>query len=293
MVTDRVIIISNGSTSIELTNKPYTVERTEGFDSIDVVNVTTQGYNQDGETLLNSYISSRPMKIYGQIKADTTDKMQALRDKMFRLFIPKTKLLINHYYGGKTRIINAVVETTPKFSFTEVTKIQNYNVSLKACDPYWRDSVETVLEIANVTGGFHFPLVIPKNKGICFGHKSSVLICDAYNQSAVNIGMTIKFIANGSVSNPQLFNINTREFIRIKCNMEAGEEIIIETGQDKSVTRKKNGVSEDYIGKIDLAGGGATFLELSPGDNLLRYSADSGEDLLETRLYFSNRYAGV
>ena len=62
---------------------------------------------------------------------------------------------------------------------------------------------------------------------------------------------------------------------------------------DKSVLRQFNGIETDYIGKIDLAGGGNTFLELEPGDNLFRYAADSGENMLETRIYFYNKYLGV
>ena len=105
--------------------------------------------------------------------------------------------------------------------------------------------------------------------------------------------MQITFIAGGVVKNPQLFDVNKRTFIKLLCTMGAGEKIVIQTGQDNTVTKVKNGVSEDYIGKIDLAGGGDTFLELNPGDNLFRYAADAGENYLETRIQFYNRYPGV
>jgi hypothetical protein len=75
--------------------------------------------------------------------------------------------------------------------------------------------------------------------------------------------------------------------------MEAGESITVETGNSKTVTRKINGVETDYMGKIDIAGGGDDFLELDPGDNLMRYAADDGEDMLEVKIYFNNRYVGV
>ena len=293
MVTDRKIIAGNGNTSVELTAVPYTVQQTQGFDRLEIQNVTSQGFDQDGASLLNSYVLPRDMEIKGQVKADTTLQMQRLRDKLFNIFIPKADVTITHYYGGINRTIMARVNKTPKFDFTNVTAVQNYSISLTATEPYWRDQLETLIPMANVVGAFHFPLVIPKDTGVCFGIKNSALIANVFNQSSIKVGMRIIFIANGAVSNPQLFNINTRKFLKLICNMEAGERITIKTGQENTVTRNKNGVEEDYIGHIDLAGGGDEFLELDPGDNLLRYGADEGEDMLEVRIYFHNKYPGV
>lgn len=293
MVTDRIIIASNGSTSLVLTEKPFSVNLTNGFDKLKVVNVTSQGFDQDGASLLNSYVQPRDMEIKGQIQASTTSQMQMLRDRLLDLFIPKVDITITHFYGGRNRVITTRVEQTPDIKFTNVSTIQEYTISLTATEPYWRDVTETLVQIANVSGGFHFPLIIPKDEGIIFGLKSASLIADVYNYSSIKVGMRIIFQAAGHVENPQLFDVNKRKFIRILCEMEAGDQIIIETGQNKTVTRIKNGVSEDYMGHIDLAGGGNTFLELDPKDNLFRYSAGDGEDMLETKIYFFNKYPGV
>lgn len=293
MVTDRKIVVSNGNTSVELTAMPYTVQKTEGFDRMEVKNVTSQGFDQDGASLINSYVMPRDMGITGQIKADTTHLMQRCRDKLFDLFIPDKEVVVTHYYGGVNRVINAIVEKTPRFEFTDVSAVQNYEISLKAMYPFWRDEKETLIPIANVRGSFHFPLVIPRDRGVCFGIRSSSLIANIYNKSSIRIGMRIEFIARGAVTNPMLFDINTRKFIKLLCSMEAGEKITVETGTDNSITRRKSGISEDYIGKIDLAGGGDEFLELAPGNNILRYGAESGENLLEVRIYYQNKYQGV
>ena len=293
MVSDRRIIISNGSYSLDITASPYYVKNTKGFDRLDVTIVTSQGFDQDGGTVMNDYIAPRNMEINGQVKADAPEQMQKLKERIFNLFIPKKNITINHYYGGKNRLITARVESTPEFSFTKVTAVENYNVQLEAADPYWRDVTETLIPIANYRGGLHFPLRIPKEKGVTFAVKSPSLIADAYNFSAVKIGMKFVFIARGTVTNPQLFNINTREFFKLNCVMEPGEKITVQTGYDKTVTRNKQGIESDYIGKIDIAGGGNTFLELNPGDNLLRYGADNGENMLEMRIYYQNKHLGV
>lgn len=294
MVTDRKIVVTNGNTSLELTRAPCYVTKTEGFDNLEVQIVTSQGFDQDGATELNSYVLPRDMKIYGAIKAESTNQMQDMRDKVLNIFAPKTQVTITHYYGGTNRMIKASVKKTPKFSLTDVSIIQEYEVELKATDdPYWMDKTETLVQIANVIGKFHFPIAIPKDTGMVFGVKSPSLIVDVYNKSQIKVGMRFVFIANGTVENPQLFNVNTREFFKLKCEMEAGETITVQTGTEKAVTRNAKGIIEDYIGKVDIASGGNTFLELAQGDNLFRYAADKGENMLEMKIYFSNKYLGV
>lgn len=97
MVTDRVIIVSNGQTSVELTAAPFYVKEIKGFDRLKIQNVTTQGYDQDGAVLVNSYVLPRDMEIKGQIKADSTRQMQELRDRLEKIFIPRKDILITHY----------------------------------------------------------------------------------------------------------------------------------------------------------------------------------------------------
>lgn len=293
MVTDRKIILSNQRTSVDLTTKPFYVENINGFDGVDVQLVTSQGFDQDGVSMVNNYIEGRELKIEGAIYAETTWQMQYLRDKILNLFLPKQKLTINHYYGGKNRLISVWVEKAPRFSFNKISSIQRYMVTMVAAEPYWRDVVDTLVQMANMKGGFHFPMVIPRNRGTTFGIKSASLIANVYNGSAVRIGMIIEFIAGGSLKNPFLFNVNTREYIQINCEMTSGEKITIRTGEEKTVKRRLNGLEMNYIGYVDIQGGGCTFLELDPGDNLLRYGAEEGEKLLRVRITFTNRYVGV
>ncbi len=293
MVTDRVIIVSNGQTSVELTAAPFYVKEIKGFDRLKIQNVTTQGYDQDGAVLVNSYVLPRDMEIKGQIKADSTRQMQELRDRLEKIFIPRKDILITHYYGGKTRIIRARVEETPAFGFEGVSSVQSYSIQALATDPYWTDAEEVLVELANTVGKFHFPLRIPVRKGVIFGLHQTSMIANVYNASAIKVGMRYVFAANGIVRNPMLFNVRTRQFMRLNCTMTEGETITVQTGQKKTITRNRNGLEDDYIGKIDLAGGGRTFLELDPGDNLLRYGADEGEKNLQVKIYHINQYMGV
>lgn len=293
MVTDRKIIVSNSRTSIDLTEKPYYVENIGGFDGVDVKLVTSQGFQQDGVSMVNHYVEARDLKIEGAFYAETTYQMQYIRDRILNLFLPKQKLTVNHYYGGRNRLLSVWVEKAPRFEFDKISTIQRYTVTLMAAEPYWRDIKDTLVRMAHLKGGFHFPMIIPKGSGVTFGIRSASLIANVYNRSAVRVGMTIEFIARGSLKNPFLFNVKTREYIQMNCEMTSGEKITVRTGEEKSIRRRLNGVETNYIGYVDIQGGGCTFLELDPGDNLLRYGAEDGEKLLMVRITFSNRYVGV
>lgn len=292
MVSDRKVIVSNGIYSLDITQKPFYLNKTEGFDTLEVQLVTSQGSDQTGADFVNSFVGTREMIIYGQIKANNTIEMQSLEDKLANLFLPNIEITVNNYYGGKNRIIKVRVKKTPQFEAEDVTTVKKYTVKMEAIYPYWKDPDETLVQIANMTGGFKFPLSIRKNVGVSFGIKSAALIVDVYNKSPVTVGMRFVFIAKGTVTNPQLFNVKKREFLKVNCEMEAGESITVNTN-DKTIVRNKNGVLTDYLGKIDIAGGGNTFLKLDQGDNLFRYAAENGEDMLEVKIYFVNEYIGA
>lgn len=293
MVTDRRIIISRTGETLVLTETPFSVEEIKGFDSLDVNVVTTQGFDQDGSTPVNIYTDDRPMEIKGQIYAENTWKMQELRDRLLDIFLPKAALEVRHYYGGVARTIRAYAEKTPAFTLTKVSKLQEYRVKLRATEPYWRGDRDAMVEMAGTKGQFHFPLAIPRGKGVIFGVKSKSKIASVPNRSAIRTGMEIIFTARGNVTNPYVINIYTRECIQINCGMVNGQTITVETGEEKTITSRLNGVSTDYIGRVDLEGGNCDFLELAPGDNVLRYGAEEGEDYLAVKFVYATKYAGV
>ena len=288
MKTDRVIKITDGKDRLTLTDMPYTVQNTSGFDTIDVKHITSQGFRQDGVTLLGSSVSTRNLTIRGQIYAETTQEMERLRLQLLNMFRPKADITITQIFGGYKKSIIARASKTPSIELTDVTCIQNYSVDLTAHMPYWLDPA-TVVKIADTIGGFHFPVQTPTH----FGVKMSSPIAILKNESPDPVGMEIKFIAHGIVDTPKLLNIYTQEYIQINAQMEQNEIITVTTGEKKTVTRYLNGEKTNYLNKIDLAGGGYTFLMLSPGDNVMRASAADGESMLETQMSFNNRFPGM
>ena len=93
------------------------------------------------------------------------------------------------------------------------------------------------------------------------------------------------------MSNPSLINVLTQEYFKVNKTLTAGEEIRINTNiGEKKIVGTLNGVSSNYFKYRDLD---STWLQLAVGDNLFRYDADSGLDVLECYVYFYNRYLEV
>ena len=294
MVTDRIIIINNGPMSMEITTKPYYVKEIKGIDGLESTIVTSQGFNQSGATIVNTITEPRIIEISGQINADSTQQMQYMRSKLISLFPHSRELTLYHYYGGSGRKISVMVEKGPTFEPDNVSTIESYSVRLKAGNPYWEDIEEVKYSVANWIPKLHFPLIVPVGEKIVFGVKNASYIVNVQNNSSMEIPMKIVFKANGALYGPQLFNIDTREFIKINCAMDYEDRLTVDTKKDKpKVTYESGGSTKSYIDKIDLVGGGHTFLKLKPGENLLRYSAEEGENSLVLEIYVNNKYEGV
>ena len=288
-MSKRDIIVRQNDTIVHLTYLPFTVQNTSGFDSVSVKHYTSQGYNQDGATLLGSNVTTRSMRIEGQLYGETPEERERLRLMLLAVFKPKADILITQEYGGVKLSITARATRTPRIDLTAVSRIQNYQVDVTAMMPYWEDVQANMVEIADAVGGIHFPLQTPTHFGEIRASKIAVITNDSQDE----IGMTIRFIAHGIVTNPKLINIYTQEYIQINCSMQDGEVITVTTGDRKTVTRRLDGTDTNYIGHIDLAGGGYTFLTLAPGNNTFRMIATAGEDMLETQILYKNRYAGM
>jgi hypothetical protein len=171
---------------------------------------------------------------------------------------------------------------------------------------------------------FEWPLVIPQGEGVDFGLRTPRRVISVYNDGAADIGMRVRFVANGNLSGPALVNARTFAQIKLNLDMRAGDVAEVQTaygrqsvtltraGEDGSA-RPEGGLSPSELlnspGETPAppqAGQGATasnafwawdvdntFLQLSRGDNLFRFDADSGADLLDVMLYIDIAYAGV
>ena len=266
---------------------PFFINNIDGISGLKNIIYQNKGMGQDGSTYMGSTLGNRNIVIQGAI----TENKEQNRIKLLSIINPKLKAKLIYTDGNIKKYVECVVETAPTITKENKPKFQ---MSLICPNPYWRDTAENKKQIVLWKGDFHFPLIIPQDKGIIIGHREPSLIVNIENNGQVKTGMIIEFFARGTLKNPSLFNVNTREFIKVNKEMVAGEKIIINTNfGKKKILQELNGVTTDILNYLDIIGGGDTFLQLDVGDNLFRYNADKNLDNLEVSIYYNNNYLGV
>ncbi|NFK78255.1 phage tail family protein [Clostridium botulinum] len=270
--------------------KDYKLFDIEGIETAEFELNIVNNSHLDGSSVINKRIQKRPISISVDYKGENKE---IERQKLISFFNPKNIGVLIVEYGDVKRSIEYEIENF-KSKLTNVYDDLSFIVDLICPNPFWTNVELNKKQIALWKGDFHFPLVIPVNKGITMGYREPSLIVNVNNTGQVKTGMIIEFFARGTLSNPSLFNVNTREFIKINKGMVAGEKFIINTNYSKKkILQDLNGVTTDILNYLDIVGGGDTFLQLDVGDNLFRYNADSNLDNLEVNIYFSPQYLGV
>lgn len=252
--------------------------------------ITTTAPGQDGKTVESQLLEERTPSITLAIHGDSVEDLYQRRRKLFAIFSPKLSGTLQYTNDAGTRAIPCIVDGEP----TTKDRIgcgQQILIQLFCPDPYWLDTEETKAAMALWMGDFEFPLEIPEDSGIELGHRMSNLIINAFNPGDVACGIRIEFTALATVVTPSLLNVNTRELMKVKRTMESGDKLIISTAFGNETVRLiHGGVETNAMNYIDIE---SDFLQLAPGDNLLRYDADSGIDNLECAIYYTPKYMGA
>lgn len=259
------------------------------FSYIDANHFTSNGIGQNGEYHTGANLQSRNVTISGYINASTQD-LKKIKRELIQTINPlhEFKIIKDGY------MIKGYPTSTIRFSHNQVESyagLHSFLIDFYCPIPFWNEESDTQATISYWKGNFKFPSVIPKNKGIYMGYKSPSLIVNVYNHGDVETGMRIEFKALGSLNNPSLFNVNTREYIKINKGMIAGEKIIVNTNYgQKKIQSTINGETNDILNYMDLS---STFLQLSTGDNLFRYDAETNLNNLQVSIYYNPKYLGV
>lgn len=246
---------------------------------------------QDGDTYLGNRIESRDIEIVGFIKERDKAELQALRRSMNRILNPQYTATLTYEFGSFKRVIGCTIDNAPAFVRKKI--FEQFTVQLTCLNPFWREEAETREDIATWIGGFEFPVPdgLQLFDGWQIGYRQPSLIVNVYNSGDVKAGIRIAFRALGAVTNPQLLNVDTQEFIKLNLEMLAGDVLTVSTGYgEKSVTLTRGGVTSDAFRYLDVD---SSYLQLSVGDNLFRYSAAANTENLEVSIYHNNFFLGV
>lgn len=254
---------------------------------------TSKSPNQDGETPTGETLDKAERTITGAIIANSEKGLEQYRRQVVTTFNTKLDGVLRYTSGDIDKSCDCKVENVSWGDIEGLT--QPFDVTLLCPNPFWHDIVESFDEIAMWLPSFEFDsdngFEIPED-GMEFGERAPLLIVDVQNPGDVPCGMKIIFTALGTLTNPSIFNLDTREYFKILKTMQPGETIEINTKfQEKGVTGILNGNKNDYWNYADLPD--STFMQLKPGSNPLRYNADSGLDNLDVTIRYLPQYLGV
>lgn len=272
---------------------PYHVNFKDVSGLSDVRNAiySTNSMGQDGDTYLGYRIESRDIDIVGHIKERDRSGAQSLRRTLNRILNPQYEATLTYEFGDFKRVIGCKIDDAPIFKRKPI--FEQFTIQLTCLNPFWREEAETREDIATWIGGFEFPVPngLEITEGWQIGYRQPSLIVNVYNSGDVKSGIRIEFRALGALTNPQLLNVDTQEFIKLNIALEAGDVLTVSTGYgEKAVKLKRGGTTSDAFRYLDVD---SSYLQLAVGDNLFRYSAETNAENLEVSIYHNNLYLGV
>lgn len=284
-------ISSSGQIVLALNTKvsPYWWTGAEGLDGLTNDIYTYHGAGQDGESVIGTNIQARHIVLEGEI---LINREQARRT-LLRIISPKQEGKLVYTDGTITRYISCKVEQAPTISRAAIPQFQT---TLRCPYPFWRDGDGSAQHLAEIAHWMP-ALVFDTNDGfeiiedgIEFGTRSSSLVVNIPYTGEVPASILLEFHALADVSNPSIINVYTQESISLTFDMLAGDIIHVATGYGlKGAKLIRNGLTTNIYSAINKP---VTWLQLTAGDNLLRYGASNTDDL-EVTVYYDVAYLGV
>lgn len=246
--------------------------------------------NQIGETIYNTSIGTRAISINGWVAGWNEATVSTLKKKLNTLINPQHEFDIIANKKRLSFLPSTSVVYSPTYQENNEV-ICRFLISGFCPYPLFMDEIDRAVSVAYTAKKFHFPLIIPKDKGIVMGVRQPSLIAEVNNTGDVPIGYTIEFRAFGVVKNPILIDIGSQQHIEINKTMAAGEIITVDTREGYRQVRGTTRAGESNYFKYRTLD--SDWLTLQRGINRLRYNAEEGITALEVYIKFSPAYLEV
>lgn len=239
--------------------------------------------NGDGTIITNVRAQERNIVLYIKLLGDIEDSRLRLR-KYFPIKSTVTLYLKTNY---RDVYITGTVESNSCTPFTENEVAQ---ISLICPDPWFYDVDDSNTFFSGTVPNFEFPFAIAAT-----GKEFSYLVYDViktiYYDGEADTGFILELFAIGAVSNPVIYNTQTRGSFAINTDMIKGDLITIDTRPgNKGITLTRNGVVTNIINLVQRP---TEWFKLSPGDNIYTYDCESGLTSLQLTLKHNNAYEGI
>lgn len=270
---------------LELTHSnDYTVINVEGLGPPKANINTAVVASFDGSRFNSSRMTERNLVLTIVIE----NEIERNRLNLYQYFKPKKPCKL--YYRNATRevFIDGYVET---FEISLFDNRQMAQISVICPDPFFQALRERIVDFRSVTSMFRFPFATP-TAGIPFAQQEMDMSKVIVNGGDVESGVLVTLHATGPVSNPILYNVDTRESMGLSLTMQDGDTVTINTNKgQKRILLNRDGVTTNIINRLVR---GSSWFQISSGENTFTYTV--ANDLvanLNVIFQHTDKYEGV
>lgn len=263
------------------------------------INMTELATN-DGANFNSARLRSRNIVL--SIKYLWTDSIEEARHRSYKYFPIKKKVKLLFETDTRSAEIEGYVESNDPSIFS---KAEGTDISIVCPDPFFYsaglDGIKSTI-FSGIEATFEFPFA---NESLLAPMLELSIMQVTTFKSVIydgdaDVGVTISIHANGPASGIRIYNTGTREQMGIDDNrikaltgtgLSSGDEIVICTVKGKkSVTLIRDGARINILNCISR---NADWFQISKGDNVFAYTAETGSDLLQFTITNQVVYEGV
>ncbi|MCJ0932544.1 phage tail family protein [Virgibacillus halodenitrificans] len=263
---------------------PLVIESLTGIGEIDADLQSEKAPYQDGDTYIDTLLQPRFIDLEGVITRTDLETIKFYRKHILRVCNPKLGLgKITLELDGDVKEIYGTLDGSPVFPERGREVWQKFMITWKCPNPYWRNPNQTSQPLKAYVGNFTLPFTLPFELGMS-GSRTTL-----YNEG--DIPAPIRIDIQGPVTNPQIINRTTGEWLKINRSIAADEVLHINTTPGKKRVEVYRG-NEVYpaLGYMDHD---SDWITLELGKNEIEHIADAGDRESLVAVTWNSMYVGI
>ena len=271
----------NGSVLPLTNNIRFKISNIDGLTTANVDISSSTVSAMDGDFINNKRATPRSIIIDLAIESNVENTKRYL----LQYIKAKKKGTLKWNQDNREIEIEGIVESIDMPRYTNGVIFQ---FTLYCSQPFWQDINYTVQDISEVLDLHYFTnyendMLYFTEEGAPFGEYDVNRTKVFNNTGDVEVGLEIRIIALGEVSNPKIVN-SKGEFIGINATLTTGDEVVITTQKgNKKITLNGANVLNKIMEK-------STWLQLPTGEEEFTIDSDGNESNMYFSLIYKQRY---
>ena len=244
-----------------------------GENGLDISFSESQSTGQIGSTINGRSVGSKSITVTGDIIKDYDANERLIN----RIIVVGASLRWTKILGNERWFLDCEAQRLPEVDGE--LGLLHFQFRLKCAYPYWRTE-ETVSTLLGGLQPTWFPTPVSTAGSWYISRYKQDLYTTVTNTGNTETDFKVQLTAMARVLNPMLWHNGKRTFIRLNKEMQAGERAVISTAEsDRGCTYyAADGTELDGFRFMDI--NTDWWMTLSPGDNVIRLTADEGRENL-------------